>query len=275
MAVKAAPDFHHEDARAGCPSAVPAPRRPVAAGRRAISLKVILLSAVLAVAGIGGAHAAPEQCKKYGYEPTGDWTCTAAIPGYVPPTIIVQESVAASVHCIHSRPVQIWFKCCDRKFYSLPSMQHGKYKMEHVAYHVINIDLGLPGGVPAPVKQAAGILGVSISKAWFKKPEVVKADCERNAGRLSKGEKKIKPIDAPYLDCAPKKKRHLTKLVKKLWFGVWPYDGYEKLKPDDFTETEDDPAERDGFEKFKPKETTKDDPAKDKETTKDDPAKDR
>ena len=62
MAVEAAPDFHHTDARAGCPSAVRAapvkpsrraPRHPVAARHRATSLKVILLSAALAVAGIG------------------------------------------------------------------------------------------------------------------------------------------------------------------------------------------------------------------------------
>ena len=111
---------------------------------------------------------------------------------------------------------------------------------------VINLDLGLPGAPPV-VKEAAEILDISISKAWFEKPEYAKAACERNAGVPE--EKKIKPIDTPYLDCdVSEKTGKLTKLVESWWPFGWG-DTYEELEPEE--STEDDPKE-DQWRDFKP-----------------------
>ena len=166
MAVEAAPDFHYEDARADCPSAVRAPKRPVAPGRRAIFLKVILLSAALAVAGIGGAHAAPQECKVVGQKPIGNWKFVTAIPnqedaetGSISP-IFVKPALVYSYYCFNEQPVNITYRCCDAFDITQTSVRYGKRKRKHtVMAKYLSMPAMVPGGSnPSAFNQALNML---------------------------------------------------------------------------------------------------------------------
>ena len=274
MAVEAAPDFHHEEARVGCPAAVRAPRCPVAPGHRAISLKVILLSAVLAIAGIGGAHAAPQQCDKYGYEPTGDWVYIGAIPKrkqvHLGPGS-VKSGVSGMQLCVYKRSVQVWFNCCDEKFYSLPGTEYGKHKnFDTVPIVQVRFETDLPGS-NVGVEAFNAVTSLLDSSLGFDIATVITHEYAEETKRLCEleepqGKTTLAPLDAPYLDCdGPEKTRKLTQKVatKNWWERIFrgKYT-YPELKPKEVTE--DDPAKRDDYEKLKPEETTKDDPAKDR-----------
>ena len=253
MAVEAAPDFHHEDARAGCPAAVHAPKCPVAPGHRAISLKVILLSAVLAIAGIQDAHSEPEACNKTGLTPEEDWTLRAAIQGNTVRTGKLFKGSATSIHCIYERPVKLWFKCCDQKFYGLLRKQYGKSIIEGTVgdpeAKTIGIEVGAPNAPAVAglsvhlVSAAAKSLDLKLKLEVLANQAAAKKECERQfKGEDPQIKGKVVPEEpTPYLNCAVKKKTpKLTQRVTKWWWWVWPYDEYEKLESEI---TEDDPAE--------------------------------
>ena len=275
MAVEAAPDFHHEDARAGCPAAVRAPRRPVAPGHRAISLKVILLSAVLAIAGIQDAHSEPEACEKTGgFTPAGNWTLRAAIAGHTVKKDLF-TSTATKIQCIYERQVELWYECCERNFYSLLKKQYGMSTIPHTAgdyeADTIGIDLGVPN---APKVAGLGVhllsafaqsLKLELKLEVLKNQKAAKAECEHQFKGQDPQEKgKVVPEEpTPYLDCDVSP-LNLTEQVENSWSWLPGADEYEykKLQPKD--KTTDDPAERDDYEKLEPEKNTEDDPAKDR-----------
>ena len=277
MAVEAAPDFHHEDARAGCPAAVRAPRCPVAPGHRAISVKVILLSAVLAIAGIQDAHSEPKACEKTGgFTPEEDWTLRAAMPGEL--TVEGEtplEGYATSIECVYDRPVKLWFECCDQKFYGLLRKQYGQSTIKHTTANPEAKTIGI--GVRAPkaldsaglgarlVSEVAQSLKLKLKLEVLKNQEAAKKACERQfEGKDPQIKGKVVPEEpTPYLDCdVPEKNRTLLTQIKAPWWKFWREYEFVPLKPKETTK--DDPAERDDYEKLKPEEITEDDPAKDR-----------